>query len=422
MNTDLSLLTNNVAQMSILQMNHLYNFKLYVDQISTFHLRHLNNYKLFIDNENLKKENNLYINEISSLKRKLNEFQNSSCCENNNNKNNKNNQENIESKYKAIFYKISPFSYSIEKINSIIASIKSLDDIIKLDKIWFPIRHNLILQRLYYLIPALIKLNNMVGLKEIKNDVFKKIIYYIQNPFDDEYLHTIISGPPGVGKTEFAKIYADIFVRLNILKSDKFIEIKRDDLVGEYLGQTSPKTRQLLESALNGVLFLDEAYSLGNAEKRDSFSKEAIDMINLYLSEKKGEFMFIIAGYEEEIELCLFEYNKGMRRRFHSHYKIDGYKPNELREIFIRKINNSKFKLNESNEKLDNFFNNNKHNFPYYGGDIEKLVNEIKQVQSLRTFNKNIKNKDIIMEDIEMANLNLSQKKERSDSRMSMYI
>ena len=295
MNTDLNILTNNVAQMSNLQMNHLYNFKLYVEQISNFHLRHLNNYKLFIDNENLKKENNVYINEISSLKRKLNEFQKSTCCESNNNNKN-NNQEKIESKYKTIFYKITPLSYSINKINSIIASIKTLEDIINLDKLWFPIRHNLILQRLYYLIPALIKLNNMVGLKEIKNDVFKKIIYYIQNSFDDEYLHTIISGPPGVGKTEFAKVYADIFVRLNILKSDKFIEIKRDDLIGEYLGQTSPKTRQLLESALNGVLFLDEAYSLGQSDKKDSFSKEAIDMINQYLSEKKGEFMFIIAG------------------------------------------------------------------------------------------------------------------------------
>jgi hypothetical protein len=416
MNTDLNILIKNVSQLSTIQIKHLHDFKWYINQISNFHLKHLNNYKLYIDNEELKKKNNLYTNEISSLKRKLNEYENP-CCGTN-----KKQKIRVESKYTLICYKENPFSHSVEKINDLISSIKSIDDIIKLYKLWIHIRHNPTLQRLYHLIPALIKLNNMVGLKEIKNDIFKKIIYYTQNSFEDEYLHTIISGPPGVGKTEFAKIYADIFVRLNILKSSNFIEIKRDDLVGEYLGQTAPKTRKLLESALNGVLFLDEAYSLGNSEKRDSFSKEAIDMINQYLSEKKSEFMFIIAGYEEEIESCLFGFNQGMCRRFHSHYKINGYKPSELREIFIKKINNSKFKLIEPNDKIDIFFNNNKNNFPYYGGDIEKLVNEIKQVQSLRTFNNNIKNKDIIMEDIENANTNLSSKKEKSDKCLSMYI
>ena len=395
MNYDLNILTNNVAQMSILQLNHL------------------NNYKLYIDNENLKKENTLYVNEICSLKRKLSEYKNTFDS--------KTNSKNIDSKYKIILYKPGPFSYSIEQINNILSLIKSIDDIINLNNLWMPTRHNHILQRLYYLIPPLIKLNNMVGLKIIKNDIFKKIIYYMQNPFNSEYLHTIISGPPGVGKTEFAKIYADIFVRLGILKSDKFIEIKRDDLVGEYLGQTTPKTRELLESGMNGVIFLDEAYSLGNSDKRDSFSKEAIDMINQYLSERKGEFMFIIAGYEEDIESCLFAYNKGMQRRFHSHYKIDSYKPTELREIFIRKINSTQFKLSVSNNILDEFFTNNKHNFPNYGGDIEKLFNEIKYIQALRVFNNNLKNKEIIFEDIENAYTNLNIKRERSDSHMSMY-
>jgi SpoVK/Ycf46/Vps4 family AAA+-type ATPase len=262
----------------------------------------------------------------------------------------------------------------------------------------------------------------MVGLENIKSDIFKKIIYWIKNPYSNEYLHTIISGPTGVGKTEFAKIYADIFVRLGILKSDKFIEIKRDDLVGEYLGQTAPKTRKLLESAMGGVLFLDEAYSLGNKEKRDSFSKEAIDMINQYLSERKGEFMFIIAGYEDDLNSCLFGYNKGMRRRFHSHYKITGYESNELKEIFNRKVNQTPFKLNVSNEELNKFFTDNKSQFSYFGGDIEKFINEIKQCQSLRAFNDNLQDKTIILEDMKTAITNLEEKDEESPPPINMYL
>jgi SpoVK/Ycf46/Vps4 family AAA+-type ATPase len=313
-------------------------------------------------------------------------------------------------------------SWTSDKINEVMRSIKSIDDIIKLKPHWYELRHNHTLQRLHYLITPLTKLNSMVGLENIKSDIFKKIIYWIKNPYSNEYLHTIISGPPGVGKTEFARIYADIFVRLGILKTDKFVEIKRDDLVGEYLGQTAPKTRKLLESAMGGVLFLDEAYSLGNKEKRDSFSKEAIDMINQYLSERKGEFMFIIAGYEDDLNSCLFGYNKGMRRRFHSHYKITGYEPNELKEIFNRKVNQTSFKLDISNEELNKFFTDNKSQFSYFGGDIEKFINEIKQCQSLRAFNDNLQDKTIILEDMKTAITNLEEKDEESPPPINMYL
>ena len=313
-------------------------------------------------------------------------------------------------------------SWTPEKINEVMRSIKSIDDIIKLKSNWYELRHDHTLQRLHYLITPLIRLNSMIGLENIKSDIFKKIIYWIKNSYSNEYLHTIISGPPGVGKTEFAKIYADIFLRLGILKTDKFIEIKRDDLVGEYLGQTAPKTRQLLESAMGGVLFLDEAYSLGNKEKRDSFSKEAIDMLNQYLSERKGEFMFIIAGYEDDMNSCLFGYNKGLRRRFHSHYKINGYQPIELKEIFNRKVDQTLFKLNITDEKLNKFFTDNKSQFSYFGGDIEKFINEIKQCQSLRAFNDNLQDKTIILEDMKMAITNLEEKDDENPPPINMYL
>jgi SpoVK/Ycf46/Vps4 family AAA+-type ATPase len=234
------------------------------------------------------------------------------------------------------------------------------------------------------------------------------------NPHNNEYLHTVISGPPGVGKTELAKLYGKIFAKLGILKTDKFVEIKRSDLVGEYLGHTAPKTKRLLESAMGGVLFLDEAYSLGNSDKKDSFSKEAIDLLNMYLSERKGEFMFIIAGYEDDIEDCLFSHNKGMKRRFQSYYNIKPYNSKELMEIFLLKLKESNYYTNIKND-LDEFFIENKNSFQYYGGDIEKLINEIKYVQCYRVFKSGITSREVLLTDIKEGFKNMKIKEKENN-------
>ena len=336
-------------------------------------------------------------------------------------------EENPEKKIKISKYEYFKFnttkkSYDNEKINETLYNIRSIDDIINLKDKWYNIRHNKELQKLYYTIPALEKLNNLVGMTKLKNDVFRKLIYFVKNEHTDEYLHTVICGPPGVGKTEFARIYADIFVRLNVLSSDTFIEIKRDDLVGKYLGQTAPKTRELLDKALGGVIFLDEAYSLGNEEKRDSFSKEAIDMINQYLSEHKHDLMFIIAGYEDDIEKCFFSYNKGLKRRFSTVYTIDNYDYKELLEIFRTKVKYYKYNLCIEDEIIEKFFKDNKDIFVNQGGDIERLFTEIKYNQCLRIFKNNIKNVDIKIEDINNS-VNIFKKKEENNKIiLNMYL
>jgi hypothetical protein len=360
--------------------------------------------KLLLENQKLKYENSFLLIENQKLK---------------NQKINLNQINNVVS----IVYRPCEISWNDNKINEIISSIHSIDDIInKLDNNLIYLRHNTILLKLYNLIPSLKKLKNMVGLLALKNNIFKKIIYYIQNNFDNEYLHTVISGDPGVGKTEFALIYAEICLKLNILKNNNFIQIKRNDLIGEHLGSTSIKTKNILESALGGVLFLDEAYSLGSSDKRDSFSKEAIDMINIYLSEKKNEFMFIIAGYEDDIEDCFFAYNKGLKRRFNTFFNIPPYTSMELKDMFINKINLSNYNLIIDSNKLDYIFIENKNNFEFYGGSIELLFNEIKHVVALRNFNNNNNNKNIILNDITNALINLySNKRDRFDSRLSMY-
>tara|TARA_B100001059_G_C17605696_1_gene461881 strand:- start:68 stop:802 length:735 start_codon:yes stop_codon:yes gene_type:complete len=188
-------------------------------------------------------------------------------------------------------------------------------------------------------------------------------------------LHTIIEGSPGTGKTEVAKIIADIYLKMGILKNDKFKSVKRNDLVGQYLGHTANKTQEVINSVKGGVLFIDEAYSLGNPEGRDSYSKECIDIINQNLSEGKCDFVCIIAGYPDALKNSFFSYNQGLERRFPYRFKIDDYDEKELCDIFIKIVKENKWKFMEKFKPSVDFFKKNKKYFKYFGGDLENYFN-----------------------------------------------
>ena len=159
-------------------------------------------------------------------------------------------------------------------------------------------------------------------------------MHSVSDKNNQDFMHTVIYGPPGTGKTEIAKIMGNIFCNLGILKKNVFRKATRSDLIAGYLGQTAIKTRDLVTSCLGGVLFIDEAYALGNEEKRDSFAKECIDTLCEALSDHKDEIMVIIAGYEKELKNCFFNYNQGLESRFTWRFHTDDYKPEELMEDF----------------------------------------------------------------------------------------
>ena len=192
-----------------------------------------------------------------------------------------------------------------EKINNLNDLIHLCDTYPLADNI----EYNINMDSLHKIKPNLIHLQNMIGMKSIKENIVDQILYFIQDLHkvstnNSDYMHTVIYGPPGTGKTEVAKVMGKLFSNLGALTSNTFKKVTRDDLIAGYLGQTALKTKEVIKQCIGGVLFIDEAYALGNKDTSDSFSKESIDIICEALSDHKNDLMCIIAGYETELQDC----------------------------------------------------------------------------------------------------------------------
>ena len=187
-----------------------------------------------------------------------------------------------------------------------------MDDILKLINDYplkVDVEYNIDMKSIHNIKKPLIELKNMIGMQKLKNCIVDQILYFIQdfhkfNNNNNDFMHTVIYGPPNTGKTETAKIIGKIFSNLGVLSKNYFKKLQEADLIAGYLGQTALKTKDVLNEAKGGVLFIDEAYALGNPEKRDSFAKECIDTLCEGLSDFKSDLMVIIAGYEEELKNC----------------------------------------------------------------------------------------------------------------------
>jgi len=292
------------------------------------------------------------------------------------------------------------------------AEIKTLHDLICLIE-HHPedneIQYNIDMHSLHSIKPYLIELNNMIGLHSLKTNIVDQILYFSQqlhknseNKVSGDFLHTVIYGPPGSGKTEVAIIMGKIFSQLGILKRNIFKKVTRSDLVAGYLGQTAIKTKEVIHDCVGGCLFIDEAYSLGNIEKKDSFAKECIDTLCEALSHYKDEIMVIVAGYEKELNECFFAYNKGLDSRFIWRFKTDDYNGTDLYHIFHKKVQDTGWTLDESGWESKGWFEKNMPYFTFYGRDMETLFTKTKLAHSRRIFcNTTIEKKKITMMDLE---------------------
>lgn len=269
---------------------------------------------------------------------------------------------------------------------------------------------------------------NLIGMKSLKESILHQLLYYLQNlhHHTQDYINTVIYGHAGCGKTTVCKIIGKMFSKLGILSRDSFTIARRDQLIAGYLGQTSIKTQTLLDSCKGGVLFIDEVYSLGNHEGRDIFSKEAIDTINLFLSENRNDFMLIVAGYKEEIDSCFFSVNSGLKRRFQWYHTIEEYSPGELSKIFIKFVYDAGWKFHHTfsyREKLEEFFRENKEYFRYAGGSVENFFTACKLTHSKRVFClPKYDKKRLKMEDLVKALNILKIEKKDTDVPFGMYV
>jgi len=289
------------------------------------------------------------------------------------------------------------------------------------------IEYNIDLQMLKNLLPEMISLNNMIGQNKIKNQVANLILYYSLhlNKKEDDLLHTIIDGEPGTGKTEFAQKIAKIYLKMGVLKRDIFKKVKRSDLIAGYLGQTALKTQDILDEVRGGVLFIDEAYSLGNNSGKDSgdtYSKECIDLLNQSLTEMRDNpddyFIMIVAGYKEDLKKSFFGVNDGLERRFSINFSMESYSSNDLVKIFIKKVKDNYWDILDDaiNDKI---IEDNKQYFKYHGGDMELLFMKCKVAHSKNLIrgkndNKSVLNKNDILDGIKIFIEN-SNVRERCD-------
>lgn len=207
------------------------------------------------------------------------------------------------------------------------------------------------------------RLDAFVGIDDVKREMHSIVEnikqYRIEKndpkalpPFRDQY---VFLGNPGTGKTTIARIFADMLSALGILPGGQLIEVTREDLVAKFVGGTAPKTRQVVDSAMGGVLFIDEAYTLSSGEGSD-YGREAINTLLKPVEELRGKFVCIIAGYTKEM-LDFFDANSGLASRFNRRLEFADYTPKQLTTIFRGKMEKEGYGVDaDADEHLEKFF------------------------------------------------------------------
>ncbi|MDR3295174.1 MAG: AAA family ATPase [Clostridiales Family XIII bacterium] len=190
------------------------------------------------------------------------------------------------------------------------------------------------------------ELEDLTGLDSVKGCI-REIATYVKNRGKDSLpcLHMVFRGNPGTGKTTVARILGKIFADIGALKKkDVFIEADRNKLVCVYLGGTAEQTSEVVKSALGGVLFIDEAYSLNNGEKYD-YGRESVNALVKLMEDHRQEFVCIMAGYTKEMDEML-DTNPGLRERVQFYIDFPDYSASELTEIFVSMCRENKYRLN----------------------------------------------------------------------------
>ena len=201
------------------------------------------------------------------------------------------------------------------------------------------------------------QLESLVGLEDVKKDVknlvnlmkVRKLRQENNLPVPPMSLHMVFMGNPGTGKTTVARIISGLYAAIGVLPKGQLVEVDRSGLVAGYVGQTALKTKEVINSALGGVLFIDEAYSLASGGEND-FGREAIETILKAMEDHRDELIVIVAGYDKPMEEFLSS-NPGLESRFNKYFHFPDYKGEELLAIFKSQCSKNSYTLSEDAQK-----------------------------------------------------------------------
>ena len=209
------------------------------------------------------------------------------------------------------------------------------------------------------------ELNSLIGLSKVKETIngFVSVIE-LNKKLDrasDFNMHMIFKGNAGTGKTTVARLISEIYYNLGYIKRNKLVEVQSQDLIGEFLGQTGPKTQAVIESALDGVLFIDEAYSImEHSGTNASYSAECVATLLKAMEDYRGRLIIIFAGYTEEMRRFR-DLNPGLKSRIGYEIDFEDYSIEELMSIFDKKVNEKGFKVDsKARDKVQKIFDDAK--------------------------------------------------------------
>lgn len=256
-----------------------------------------------------------------------------------------------------------------------------------------------------------ITMDDIIGQTKIKKEL-KRIVEYVKKNKDDNLTyHMAFLGNPGTGKTTIARLLAQELYDKKVLKENKFIEVSRGDLVAEYAGQSAVKTQRVIDSALGGVLFIDEAYSLSAFDSSQGYAAEVISTLVKAMEDKRNELFIIFAGYSKQTKRMI-EVNPGLSSRIPFQIEFEDYSIEELMEIFEFFVNRSNYKVtDEVRDITKEFFKKEKDSTHEYFTNARLVRNFFERLKLVQT--ERSEGFDLTKEDALLALEELSQEKSK---------